>query len=176
MASTSSSSSASLPRGNRLSRNEAISYLTSDTFREVLEELPAGYERSKRLRIIAKALFDDSQISKSQNSLNYAIQFARDALKELPSAHEDIPGLADTLVFYAQTKAIYAKGAESTEEYILAIQNAIDAVQGGPSHGHFVQRLGWAYWARFENSSSNEDLETVITYIKAKVKYYVLSR
>ncbi|KAI1124008.1 heterokaryon incompatibility protein-domain-containing protein, partial [Nemania abortiva] len=170
MDSTSSSSSGSLPSNNRLSRAEAINYLISDAFREGLQELPAGIERSKRLRIVAEGLFEDSRRSKSLNSLNHAIQYAREALEELPSGHEDIPDLADRLIFFAQTKAVFAPGTEATEGYILAIQVAIDATQSGRVHDDFVQRLGWAYWARFELSKSDEDLEATITHITTRVK------
>ncbi|KAI0906225.1 heterokaryon incompatibility protein-domain-containing protein [Ustulina deusta] len=172
MASASPTSSGSLPSSGstQLSRAEAINYFVSDTFREGLQELPAGVERSKRLRVAAQALFHDSQRSKSLNSLNRAIQFAREALGELPSGHEDTWYLADKLVFFAQTKAVSVADAESTEGCIVATQVAIDATRSGPFHDYFVQRLGWAYWGRFEHSKSDEDLETAITYITTRVK------
>ncbi|KAJ8132135.1 hypothetical protein O1611_g1485 [Lasiodiplodia mahajangana] len=166
----SSSSSGPPPDGIRLSRADAINYLVSDSFREALQELPAGIERSKRLSIVAEALFEDSGRSKSLNSLSHAIRFARDALEELPSGHDDIPGVADRLIFFAQTKAVFAPGVQSTEGYIDAIQVAIGATQSGRFHDDFVQRLGWAYWARFELSKSDEDLGTTITHITTKVK------
>ncbi|KAJ8116069.1 hypothetical protein ONZ43_g4520 [Nemania bipapillata] len=169
MASDSPSSSSSHPTNPSLSRIEAINYLVSDTFRESLQELPAGIERSKRLRAVSEALFEDSRRSQSLSSLNHAIQFAREALEELPSGHEDIPSLADRFILYAQTKAVFVPGPESTEGYIIAIQVVIRATQSGPAHDDFVQRLGWAYWARFKLSKSNDDLESVITHIATSV-------
>ncbi|KAI0104278.1 heterokaryon incompatibility protein-domain-containing protein [Nemania sp. FL0031] len=165
---TSSSSSRSPPDRIQLSRADAINYLVSDAFREALKELPAGVERSRRLSIVAEALFEDSSRSKSLGSLNHAIQFARDALEELPSGHGDIPGVADRLIFFAQTKAVFAAGMESTSGYIDAVQVAVNATQSGRAHDNFVQRLGWAYWARFELSKSDEDLEATITHITTK--------
>ncbi|KAI0871711.1 heterokaryon incompatibility protein-domain-containing protein, partial [Hypoxylon argillaceum] len=170
MASIPPSSSGSPPERLQLSRTEAINCLVSDTFRESLQELPAGIERSKRLGTISEALFEDSQRSKSLNSLNHAIRFAREALEELPSGHEDIVDLADRFIFFAQTKAIFAPGTESTDGYIVAIEVAIDATQSGLAHDYLVQRLGWAYWARFEKSKSTEDLENTISYIKTIVE------
>ncbi|KAI0517931.1 heterokaryon incompatibility protein-domain-containing protein [Xylaria bambusicola] len=166
----SSSESESHPNSTRLSRAEAIHILTSETFREVLQEVPAGIDRSKRLRVVAKVLFDDAQRSKSLSSLNHAIQYAREALEELPLGHAEIPSLADTFIFYAQTKAIFSPSVESTEEYIVAIQAVIEATRDSGVHTLYVQRLGWAYWARFELSKSDDDLEATITYITTKVK------
>jgi hypothetical protein len=46
----------------------------------------------------------------------------------------------------------------------------VDATsQEGFVHNHFVQRLAWAYWARFELSKSNEDLDNVIHYINGLI-------
>jgi hypothetical protein len=92
--------------------------------------------------------------------------FAREALDEIPKGIHAVTGYADTLVFYAQTKGISFQSSESTEEYITVIQAAIEATSHEhAAHGHFVQRLAWAYWARFEHSKQTEDLNRVMLYI-----------
>lgn len=66
-----------LPCNNiQLSRTEAISLLVSDTFREALQEVPAAAERSQRLKVVAKALCEDSRRDQSLSSLYHSIRFA----------------------------------------------------------------------------------------------------
>ncbi|KAI1825483.1 hypothetical protein F4861DRAFT_501272 [Xylaria intraflava] len=62
--------------------------------------------RSKGLSTVVKVLSDDAQRPKLPNSLGHTVQFAREALKELPRGREHIPNIADTFIFHAQTKAI----------------------------------------------------------------------
>ncbi|OQV09929.1 hypothetical protein CLAIMM_14002 [Cladophialophora immunda] len=127
-------------------------------------------EKAQSLHSLAQQFFVDWRCNKALGILEDAIRYAREALNELPAGHEAITQYADTLVFYAQTKAITVQGPESTEEYIAAIQAAADAApKGGPAHNYFVQRLSWAYWARFELSKSNKDLDHVIHYINGLI-------
>lgn len=145
--------------------------LRSDLFRQALDESGQGpVEKAQLLRGLGQRFFTHWQLRRNVGSLDDAVRLAREALDELPAGHDAIPEYADTLVFYAQTKGIAIQGPESTEEYITAIQAAVDATsQEGFAHNHFAQRLAWAYWARFELSKSNEDLDNVIHYINGLI-------
>ncbi len=157
--------------GGQISREDALAALRSGALRQALNESSKGpVEKAQLLRGLGQRLFTESQSRRNVALLDDAVRLAREALEALPAGHEAITEYADTLVFYAQTKGIVVQGPESTEQYITAIQAATDATSPeGLAHNHFVQRLAWAYWARFESSKSDEDLEHVIDYINGLV-------
>ena len=156
--------------GGQISRDEALAWLRSDFFRQALDEPGESLaERAELLSVLGRRSFTDFQSRRNVESLDDAIRFAREALDELPAGQEAVTEYADTLVFYAQTKCIAVEDPKSTEEYISAIQAAVDATQAGSAHNHFVQRLAWAYWARFELSKSDDDLDNVIAYVNGLI-------
>jgi tetratricopeptide (TPR) repeat protein len=157
----------------------ALSYVTFDSReivllraqREVLHKCNKGsQERSEVLHQIGKEFFTRWKSSKNVRLLDRAIRVARAALDGLPTTHGATVEYADTLIFYAQTKAISFPEPETTEEYIAAVEAAVDATtQQSSVYDGFIQRLAWAYWARFELSKTNEDLNFVIQYIDGLV-------
>jgi hypothetical protein len=136
-------------------------------YRNELVEADKGLEENAQLlRAFRQILFTEWKVSQNARFLDDAIFFAREALDEIPKGIHAVTGYADTLVFYAQTKGISFRSSESTEEYITVIQAAIEATSHEhAAHRHFVQRLAWVYWARFEHSKQTEDLNRVMLYI-----------
>lgn len=156
---------------DEISPDEALAWLRSDDFHQALDESDKDSgAKAQLLRDLGRRFFTDWQSRRNVRSLNVAVRFAEEALDKLPAGHAAVTKYANTLVFYAQTKAIAIRGPESTEEYISAIQASIDATsREGLAHHHSVQRLACAYWARFELSKSDEDLEKVIHYISGLI-------
>lgn len=128
-----------------------------------------GRDRVKNaqlLRGLGESFFKDWQSRHDPRLLDVAICFAREALDEASPNNEAVGDYAFGMVFYVQTKAISFQSPETTEEYIAAVQEAIDAIPiDRAEHDQFIQRLAWAYWARFEQSKTDEDLDSVIAYI-----------
>jgi tetratricopeptide (TPR) repeat protein len=135
--------------------------------RQLLHECNKGaQERSKILYGVGQQFFDKWKSSQNVRMLDRAIQVVRAALDGLPASHTDGAEYADTLIYYTQTKATVFPGAQTTEEYITAVETAVNTTtQQDSVHDGFVQRLAWAYWARFELSRTDDDLNQVIDYI-----------
>ncbi|KAK4447292.1 hypothetical protein QBC34DRAFT_467910 [Podospora aff. communis PSN243] len=124
-------------------------------------------ERAESLSNRARQFFDEFHSTWALECLDKAVQFASEALKALGEGHDTAAKYAYTLVCYAQTKANAVPGAESTEEFISALQAAVNAVAPeDPARSKLVQGLGCAYWARFEHSNADIDLDGAIAYIQ----------
>ena len=140
-------------------------------YRQALDDSGKDPLRNAQLlRSLGQQSFADWKSCRNVSSLDDAIRLVGEAVDELPPGCDVITEYADMLVFYAQTKAVAIQGPESTEEYIKAIQAAVDCTsQEGAVNNPFVQRLAWAYWARFEISKGKEDLDNVISYINGLI-------
>lgn len=135
--------------------------------RQLLHECNKGaQERSEILYSLGQQSFEKWKSSQNVRMLDKAIQAARAALDGLPVSHTSGAEYADTLIYYAQTKAIAFSGVETTEEYITAVEAAVNTItQQDWVHDRFIQRLALAYWARYELSRTDDDLSHVIDYI-----------
>jgi tetratricopeptide (TPR) repeat protein len=153
---------------------EAAEGLPSELLLHQVLEAPgtSPAERAAQLSSLGRRFFADFQLRQKLESLGEAVRYAREALESFPAdpaTHDAVGKYAETLVFYAQTKAIVVRGLESTEEYITIVQAAIAATPACTVHNQLPQRLAWAYWTRFEFSKTADDLNNVISYIEGLV-------